>query len=166
MQWKVKSRTELPCGCTQKIMECDLENDTQETMWYCDKHYYELNKDRLNELRRQRYQLNPERERERQRVYRANNLEKIRAREREKEREQRRLYPEICRAKQREFYEKNKERINTKRSESFVCACGGKYTRCGKAKHEKTKKHLQWVEEENKKKLIEEEKWCKIEPII
>ena len=179
MGWET-SETKLECGCVKKTRTHDFFMDKEVHWYYCDKHfdrteyfkkmtkeeyeiYYELNKDRLNANRRQRYQENPEKKRERAREYREKNYEKVREREREREREQRRLYPEICRAKQREFYQKNKEKIDAKRCENFECGCGGKYQRKHKAKHEKTQKHLQWVE---KKKLIEEEKWCKIEPLI
>ena len=58
--------------------------------------------------------------------YRENNKEKI--------------------AKQKkELYEKNKERIN----EKIECPCGGKYTRCHKSQHFKTKMHLEFLTKQN-----------------
>ena len=39
------------------------------------------------------------------------------------------------------YREDNKERINKK----FNCVCGGKYTRSNKAKHEKSRKHLNFI---------------------
>ena len=42
---------------------------------------------------------------------------------------------------QKEYYEKNKEKIN----EKFTCPCGGTYTYQNKARHLKTKMHLNYL---------------------
>jgi hypothetical protein len=42
------------------------------------------------------------------------------------------------------YREKHKERINEKQKEKFNCECGGKYTYSSKARHKKTKKHLEF----------------------
>jgi len=44
-----------------------------------------------------------------------------------------------------QYLEDNRELINQKKKKKFNCACGGKYTRGGKARHEKTKKHLNYI---------------------
>ena len=162
MGWET-SETKLECGCVKYRRTHDFFMDDGE-VWYnlCNHHYftnmtkeeyqvyYEKNKDRLNANRRQRYQENSEKEKERAREYREKNYEKVRERERERERENRRLYPELYRAKHREYskkiYQKNKEKIDAYKCENFECACGGKYQRKSKAKHEKTQKHLNWVQ--------------------
>lgn len=43
---------------------------------------------------------------------------------------------------QKEYREKNKDKIN----EQYTCDCGSILYKRGKARHEKTKKHLKWVE--------------------
>jgi hypothetical protein len=45
----------------------------------------------------------------------------------------------------KEYYKKNKEKNFEKIKEKFTCDCGGKYTRVNKSAHEKTKKHLIYV---------------------
>ena len=54
---------------------------------------------------------------------------------------------------QAEYYQDNREalkqyrEVNRERSnEKFNCECGGKYTRCGKSHHMKTKKHQRYIE--------------------
>jgi hypothetical protein len=46
----------------------------------------------------------------------------------------------------REYYEQNKQSIQEKQSEKFICRCGGKYTRAHKTTHEKSKKHIKWID--------------------
>ena len=56
------------------------------------------------------------------------------------------------------YYKEHKDIINERRRDSetkkaynkqydihVVCGCGGKYTKSHKAKHETTKKHIQWL---------------------
>jgi hypothetical protein len=45
--------------------------------------------------------------------------------------------------KRKEHYEKNKEEIKKERSKVCLCACGKEYTNCHKARHEKTKYHIE-----------------------
>jgi hypothetical protein len=44
------------------------------------------------------------------------------------------------------YYKKKKETIN----EKFNCLCGGKYTKCHKSRHEKTKQHQEYLTSKNK----------------
>jgi len=44
-----------------------------------------------------------------------------------------------------QYLEDNRELIKQYKNEKFNCACGGKYTRGGKARHEKSKKHLNFI---------------------
>lgn len=48
--------------------------------------------------------------------------------------------------KKKDWYEENKDRMN----EHIICLCGGKYTKCHKNIHLKTKKHQQYIESLNK----------------
>ena len=45
-----------------------------------------------------------------------------------------------------DYYQKNKEKIAKKNAEKFVCECGGKFTYGKKSNHEKSHKHLKWVQ--------------------
>lgn len=47
------------------------------------------------------------------------------------------------------YYEKNKILISEKRKEIYVCECGSESTQCHKARHEKTKKHLNFINNMN-----------------
>ena len=53
---------------------------------------------------------------------------------------------EYDRLRMNENYKENKEKINKK----FNCTCGGKYTYVNKTKHFKTKKHLKYLEDNDK----------------
>ena len=45
----------------------------------------------------------------------------------------------------KKYREKNKEIINEKQREKFNCECGGKYIRVHKLRHEKSKKHIAFI---------------------
>jgi len=96
------------------------------------KKYHDENKEKIDEYQKSYYQKNKEKLKNRVKQNRLNNLER--------DKETKRLY-----------YQKNKERIARERKEKRLknkkplvvhnCECGGSYTR-GKARHEKTKKHI------------------------
>ena len=46
----------------------------------------------------------------------------------------------------KKYYEKNKQKINEKNKEKFNCNCGGKYLLPHKARHLKTKRHINYIE--------------------
>ena len=48
----------------------------------------------------------------------------------------------------KEYKQKNKESIKKQSSKKFNCPCGGKYTNKNKQQHFKTKKHLNYLEEQ------------------
>jgi hypothetical protein len=75
---------------------------------------------------------------ERSKEYREKNAEKIK--------EYRKINSEIILAKHKEYRDENKSKLN----EKFTCSCGGKYTRCGRSHHFKTKKHQKYLEEQTK----------------
>ena len=43
------------------------------------------------------------------------------------------------------YHEANKDKINIKRNEIIDCECGAKYTKCNKARHFKTSKHKNYI---------------------
>ena len=60
------------------------------------------------------------------RQYRIDNIEKIKDRH-------------------RQYRKDNMVKITEQRKEKFECVCGKTYTRCHKARHEKTKIHIKYV---------------------
>ncbi len=48
--------------------------------------------------------------------------------------------------KEKKYYQDNKQIINIKRKEKHICECGGKYITANKASHNKSKKHLTFIE--------------------
>ena len=48
---------------------------------------------------------------------------------------------ELTLQRSKDYYQTNKEKI----TEKIDCQCGGRYTYCTKARHEKTKKHLAYI---------------------
>ena len=56
--------------------------------------------------------------------------------------------------KHRDYYEKNKERIAEKDMVKITCKCGSIYRRSDKSRHEKSKKHLKYLDSINGRSTI------------
>ena len=81
-------------------------------------------------------------------------IKKEKAKEREKERERERhkkryVEDEENRKKileeRKKFYQENKDKIRKKQKEKFECECGGRFTTSSKARHQRTKKHQEYL---------------------
>ena len=83
-----------------------------------DKEYNETHKDVIKE----RYQKNKEHIKEQQKEYRETRKE-------------------VINEYQKEYYETNKDKL----TEKFTCECGGRYTHKNKTTHNKTKKHISFI---------------------
>jgi len=46
----------------------------------------------------------------------------------------------------KEYRIKNKDKINESQKEKFTCECGGKFTKCHKSRHFKSKKHIKFLQ--------------------
>ena len=57
--------------------------------------------------------------------------------------------PDVPGRTRKEWREANKEKISEKRKEKYTCACGSILRKADKARHERTKKHQEFI---NKKK--------------
>jgi adenylate kinase family enzyme len=86
------------------------------------KQWYQDNKEQIKEQRKQYRQDNKENIHEYRQKWRVNNKEKLKEQD-------------------KQYYQDNKE----KRTEKFTCSCGGKYIYMCKARHERTKKHLNYL---------------------
>ena len=83
------------------------------------KKYRENNKEKIKNMKKEYYQNNKEKVIEKTNQYRNENLEK-------------------CKTRRKELYEINKEKV--------ICICGSQFNKDSVIKHEKTKKHLLFVE--------------------
>ena len=48
---------------------------------------------------------------------------------------------------QKQYREINKDKIKQNKNEKHQCECGGRYSTCHKSQHNKTKKHLKYIQE-------------------
>ena len=107
------------------------------------KEYYEQNKDKINEHNRDYYEQNKEKFSERSKEYRKENIDKIKAyleANREKIQISKKDYDVVYRSI-------NKDKIQEHKSQKFLCQCGVEYTHNHKSRHEKTKIHIQYIDE-------------------
>ena len=96
--------------------------------------YYQDNNEKYTEYRAEYYQDNKEKFAEYKIEYiRKNKVELI---------EYYADYYQKNKVKIAEHYQKNKDKLQ----EKFVCECGGKFTRQNKTTHEKTQRHLKYIE--------------------
>jgi hypothetical protein len=101
--------------------------------------YYRDNAERLKEYGRERRQK--EEVKERVKNYRIQNKEKIKNALMAYKQE----HKEELKAKRLMYNEKNKETIEMKRKEKMTCCCGSLITVPAKARHEKAKKHIEYI---------------------
>jgi hypothetical protein len=86
-----------------------------------------INKQIAGQTRKEYQQNNKEKISERSKEYRQNNKEKISERN-------------------KEYRQKNKDAINARKAEQHECMCGKIYTLGHKTRHEKTKWHIEYIE--------------------
>ena len=92
--------------------------------------YRDDNKEKRSEYEKNRYANNRETIKEKVKKYREENKD-------------------IIREKKKKYREENKEKIKAKRSKKCICECGKEYTHDHKARHEKSKKHQDYIKENN-----------------
>ena len=116
------------------------------------KEYHKDNKEYRNEYTRQYHKDNKENIRQQLKQYRKDNKEKIkqyRKDNREKIRQQTKQYrkdnKEKLQKKSKEYIEKNIEKIRERQSTKYTCECGSTITKKSKARHERTQKHINFI---------------------
>ena len=107
--------------------------------------YIENNKEHLREMQKIYRCTNKDKIKELQKIYRENNKDNVKE-------------------YKKEFYEKNKDKIKervalykinnkdkiaARKKQQIVCDCGKTYTRGHTARHNKTKKHITFIEQQN-----------------
>ena len=105
------------------------EEQTLKRIIEYDNKYRKNNKDKIVEHR--------ENNKEKAKEYRKNNRKK----RVEYEKHYRENNKEVLSEKSKEYYNNIKEQ----KKESFNCICGSTYTSCHKSRHEKTKKHINFI---------------------
>jgi len=93
------------------------------------KEYYKVNKEQIFEYKKEYYQTNKELIKK----YQENNKEKINEKAKE--------YRENNKEKIKKYYELNKEKLK----EKMTCNCGSIIRKSDKSKHEKTLKHINFI---------------------
>ena len=53
---------------------------------------------------------------------------------------------ETIKQRSRDYYKDNVERIKAERNQKNICPCGGRYTKRNRARHNKTKRHINYIE--------------------
>jgi hypothetical protein len=98
-----------------------------------------------NRTRKEYYEKNKEKIKEKQKEYKKDNKNKIKEKKKEYYIDNKEKFTE----KEKKYYEDNKEIINEKRKEKVVCDhCGSKISKNDIAKHQKTKKCINFVKKD------------------
>jgi hypothetical protein len=113
------------------------------------KEYYEENKDKLNEKHKEYYEAHRDEIKEYYKEYYQENKDKLNEKNKEyyeaHRDEIKEYHKEYMKGYNKEYYEENKDKIKEKKKEKYTCECGSTLTVGGKATHEKTKKHLNFI---------------------
>lgn len=120
------------------------------------KEWNDENRDKVREIDKRCYENNREKRLEKARKYREENREIIRERnkkyyEQNKEKIATRVksYSEKNKEsiidRKRVYYENNKDSLNAHKKERITCLCGSTFARGGKSQHEKSNKHVRFV---------------------
>jgi len=127
------------------------ENNQDKKKEY-NKEYYENNQDKIKEYNKEYRENNQEYYKEYHKEYRENNQDKLkeynkeyRENNQDKIKENKKEYSENNQDKLKEYKKEYSKNNQDKLKEKFNCDCGGCYTRPSKAKHEKTKKHQEYL---------------------
>lgn len=121
-----------PCDCRmelerregQLIREMDCIN--KRVAGRTKKEYTEENREMVLQRKKEEYQRNKERYRQRKKEYYQENKEHITQ-------------------QKKEYNETNKEKIRERRNKKVTCECGCTYTRSNKVNHERSKKHIKFI---------------------
>ena len=104
----------------------EYRQDNKELLKQKKKEYDQCNKEKLAKQMKEYYEVNKEIIKEKKKEYYANNKEK-----------------------QKEYYEVNKQNINEKRKIKLTCECGSTIRKTDYSKHCKTKKHQNFINNQN-----------------
>ena len=103
--------------------------------------YYQENKERITEVKKKYNENNKEKIKEDNKIYREANKDKVHA-NMKKWRENNLDY---CLEQSRAYQHSHKEEIEAKRGAKYNCQCGASLSIKHKARHEKSKKHQEFI---------------------
>lgn len=116
------NKNSAPTGLTPLERNKQYRETNKDKIKQYQEEYHETNKDKIKERKKQYYQANRDKKKE----YQEANKDKISER-------------------MKHYYETNKDKINEKAKQKYDCPCGSKYSHQHKARHEKTKKHHNYI---------------------
>lgn len=106
------------------------------------KQYYIKNKDKIRERNKEYNEKNKEAVAVKNKEYREENKEKMR----ELWSKHYEANKEKIKQRAAEWNRKNRDKVNKKKAEKITCRCGSEISRINKSRHESSKKHLSYVE--------------------
>lgn len=125
-------------NCVNKIIAGrtpkQYREDNAEKLKEKDKIYRDNNKEKIKEKDKIYRENNKDKIKEKDKVYRENNIDKIR----EKDKIRKKIYRDD-----------NKEIISEKKKEKMTCECGSCFRKNEKAKHYRTLKHINYIQNLN-----------------
>jgi len=142
LKYPCNSKEELNAKEAEYIRQFDCVNTRIDGRTY--KQWREDNKELIAEKQKKYYQDNKETILIKSKQYRLENKEKIK----KKEKKRREQNKEIIKQRAKKWRENNKEKIKKDRSTVINCECGSIYTKNHKARHNKSKKHLKFIEQQ------------------
>jgi len=104
------------------------------------KEWCDVNKNKILKDKKEYYKENKAQILEKKKEYREKNIEKYKERDTK--------YYEANKEKRKEYREKNIEKLKERKGKLYTCECGKTLTIDGKARHERTKFHIKYCEEE------------------
>jgi len=133
---KIELIEKFPCDCKEELIkregylirEIDCVNKRIENR--TEKERYEDNRKEILGKKKEYYEENKAQIKEHQKEYYKENKEEILEH-------------------QKEYREQNKAHIKERQGKLYTCECGKTLRFCGKARHEKTKCHIKYCEEQN-----------------
>ena len=123
--------------------------DNKEKIKETKKEYYKDNKEKIKERKQKKYQENKEKILENQKEYYDKNKEKISDYQKQYQKEYYEDNKEKILENNKEYYEKNKEQILEKQKEKINCVCGSCFCKGKLSKHNKIKKHIEFINNNN-----------------
>lgn len=112
------------------------------------KQWTEDNKETITKYQKKWRSENKEYAKEYNKKYRETNEDKIKLRKQLYYQKNKEKNKEIFKLRGKKYREKNKEKINLKAKEKYTCDCGSTIRKSDKTRHNKTKKHLKFIEQQ------------------
>ena len=126
-----------------KIRPVIDDNEKREQIRKDTAKYRIKHRDKIHERKQKYYETKKDVILESQREYRNANKERIN----ERRKELRELNKDIYNGKKQAYYHQNKDRLNEARKQTVICECGVEHRKCDSARHNRSKKHQEFVKE-------------------